>query len=43
VISTSGNITTHGFAAIGTYTVTVSATTTDGTTPSPGRIEVRVQ
>jgi PKD repeat protein len=43
VSSTSGNITTHGFAAIGTYTVTVSATTTDGTTPSPGRIEVRVQ
>jgi PKD domain-containing protein/Big-like domain-containing protein len=43
VISTSGNITTHGYAAIGTYTVTVTVTTTDGTTPSPGRVEVRVQ
>lgn len=42
-ISTSGNVTSHGFAAIGTYTVTVTVTTTDGTTPSPGRVEVRVQ
>jgi hypothetical protein len=43
LISTSGNITTHGFAAVGTYQVTVTVTTTDGTTPAPGRVEVRVQ
>jgi hypothetical protein len=43
VISTSGNVTTHGFAAAGTYPATVTVTTTDGTTPAPGRVEVRVQ
>lgn len=41
--STSGTITSHGYAAAGIYPVTVTVTTTDGTTPAPGSVEVKVQ